>query len=325
MTDNKKILVIRMLGLGDVTCVGIPAVRYFREKIPEAEITLLTYGVGKDIAELAGDDFAIMQLPKDEWPDNIIQAMERFLGLANEILAEEFDLIVNLDTWFMPCFLARFLKDAGEQVQGNYMSVNVEQLITELQMQTLKHDYVHDPANYMESTFTAMSSWHMPWWEFGYLPDYGYPEYYLRRCCGFDDISMDMSIKVDANPTLERLQKKQKVIALACDARTEERNYPHQKQLTKLLEKKGYHVWTGFDGKDSMRKTLSKLKATDLLVTVPSAPQWLATTVGCPSLVIVGQVDARTLMPDYATEASVVPVAPEQLFDSICSIFEEDA
>lgn len=320
-----KILLIRMLGLGDVTCIGIPAIRHLKNKFPEAEITVLTYAAGEDVIKLAEPDVKLMVMAKEEWPDNIIQAMEKFLMLAEKIIGEEYQEIFNLDTWFMPCFLARFLKDAGEPVAGNFMSISVDELIKQLHLQTLQHDYVHNPENYMDSTFFAMSRWHTPWWEFGNIPDFGYPEFYLRHCCGFNDIQMDMKVEVEANPTLNKIRKKQKVIALATQARTAERHYPYEKELTKCLEKAGFYVWTGFDGSIPMRKTLSKLKSTDLLVTVPSAPQWLATTVECPSLIILGEVDARTLMPDYATEQSKVPVDPKELTESIISVFSEDA
>lgn len=323
MSAPQNILIIRMLGLGDVTCIGIPAIRYIRKKYPEAKVTVLTYAAGKDVLEIADSELSFLHMASGEWPDDLLKAMEAFLMLAEKVIAGEFDKIINLDTWFMPCLLSRFLKDAGEPVEGNMISISIEELLNQFQAQTLRQDYVHDPAEYIESTFFSMGRWHTPWWQYGSVPDYGYPEFYLRRCCGFSDIEMDLTIDVQPNPSLEKIRKKQKVIALACDARTEERNYPHQKQLQKLLEKAGYYVWTGFDGSISMRKTLSKLKVTDLLITVPSAPQWLATTVGCPSLVIVGDVDPRTLMPDFATEMSSEPVAPDLLVESVDSIFAE--
>lgn len=127
---------------------------------------------------------------------------------------------------------------------------------------------------------------------------------------------------MDASHKLTKIATKQKVIALATEARTAERSYPDGKALQKLLEKAGFYVWSGFDGSQPMRKTLSMLKSSDLLITVPSAPQWLATTVGCPSLVVVGEVDARTLMPDYATENSKIPVPAVELVESVISIFE---
>lgn len=323
MADPAKILIIRMLGLGDVTCIGIPAIRYIKSRYPEAEISVLTFSAGADVIQLAEPDVQIIKMEKAEWPDNIIPAMERFLMLAEKIIGTEYQQIINLDTWFMPCFLARFLKDAGENLQGNFMSISVADLIDQLDKQTLQHDYVHDPANYMSSTFFGMARWHTPWWEFGTVPDFGYPEFYLRQCCGFADIEMNMAIEVDANHTLDKIKKKQMVIALAADARTAERSYPYGEDLKKSLEKAGFHVWTGFDGSQSMRKTLSMLKSSDLLITVPSAPQWLATTVNCPSLVIVGDVDARTLMPDYATERSATPIPAKELTESVLSLFEK--
>lgn len=322
---TQKILIIRMLGLSDVTCIGIPAIRHFKSKFPEAEIHFLTYAEGKEMISLAEPKIKVKFMEQGAWPDDFLLSVEAFLGLAEDIIGEAYTQIVNLDTWFMPCFLARFLKDVGEPVVGNYVGMSLQQIIDQFQTQTLNAEYVNDPSEYIESSFFSMPRWHSPWWEFGTLPDYGYPEFFLRFCCGFGDIDMDMSVKVTANDKLEKLRKRKKVVALATHARTQDRIYPHGAKLEILLKKAGYEVWTGFDGSIAMRKTLAKLKASDLLVTVPSAPQWLATAVGCPSLVISGDVDPRTLMPDYATEPSETPVSAEELVESIKSIFDETA
>ena len=72
-----------------------------------------------------------------------------------------------------------------------------------------------------------------------------------------------------------------------------------------------------------MRQTLAQLAMTDLLITVPSAPQWLAASVGCKSLVITGEVDPRTIMPDYATDMSSEPVDPQILVSGAREILED--
>lgn len=322
-TPPQKILLIRMLGLGDVTCIGIPAIRFVKSRFPEAEITILTFSAGKEVISLAEPDVKIMGLDKGEWPDNIVPAMETFMGLAEIIVGEGFDQIINLDTWFMPCFLARFLKDTGEPVEGNWMSKSLTEFLDEFQKQTLKAEYVNDPAEYIQSSFFGMQRWHTAWWEYGSSPLLGYPEFYLRTCCGFSDIQMDFTINVPKNERFEKISTRKKIIALATDARTEERNYPHGAKLAELLKKAGFEVWSGFDGSVPMKKTLSKLKSSHLLVSVPSAPQWLAAAVGTPTLIISGTVDPRTLMPEYATDPSETPIAPEDLVASIKSVFTE--
>ncbi|MBN7826352.1 hypothetical protein J0A66_14045 [Bowmanella dokdonensis] len=313
-----------MLGLGDVTCIGIPALRHFKKEFPQARFSFLTFAAGQEMIRLAEPDTHVWGLEKDQWPENIIPAMETFLGLAEQIIAEGYTHIVNLDTWFMPCFLARFLKDAGEPVTGNTMSVSVQSLIDQFQSQQLKAEYVNDPVSYMQSSFFSMHRWHTPWWQSSLLPDNGYPEFYLRTCCGFDELEMDWSVDVPADQRLKKIGKQKKIIALAPQARTAERSYPFAQALQGILQDMGYHVWTGFDGKIPLRQTLMQLKATDLLVTAPSAPQWLASTVGCPSLVVCGDVDPRTLMPDYATDPHDGPIPAEQLAESIHSIFEDE-
>ena len=318
---KEKILIIRMLGLGDVTCIGIPAIRHIRKQCPDAEIHALTYAAGADVLKLAEPSVRVHGLKQGEWPENIVDAMQTFLGLAETILGEEYTQIINLDTWFMPCFLARFLKDAGEPVIGNTMGIGVAELVDKFQNQTLSADYVNTPAQYMQSSWLSMEQWHTTWWEYGEPPERGYPEFYLRRCCGFSGIEMNMSI--DVAPDEYFSASKRPVIALATNARTIERHYPHGEALQRQLEKAGCDVWTGFDGRCSVAQTLAQLKASALLVTVPSAPQWLAATVETPSLVISGGVDPRTLMPDFATDMSPEPVPPEELVEGVLAILEE--
>lgn len=322
---KSKILIIRMLGLGDVTCIGIPALRFIQQRNPDAEIHFLTFAAGKEIIQLAEPKVKVIGLEKADWPDNIVYAMETFLGLAEDIVGVGYQQIINLDTWFMPCFLARFLKDAGEPVTGNLMSISVTDLVEQFQTQTLKPEYVNEPAAYMQSTWFSMHRWNTLWWESGLAPDGGYPEFYLRTCCGFSEIKLDMHIEVISDPRLSKIRANQKVVALACDARTQERNYPYANDLKKLLNAKGIHVWSGFDGKVPVKQTLAQLASTDLLITVPSAPQWLAAAVDCPSLVITGNVDPRTLMPDFATDMSDEPVLPEVLAAGVFSILDGDS
>ncbi|ALS99075.1 hypothetical protein [Lacimicrobium alkaliphilum] len=135
--SQEKVLLIRMQPLGDVAAIGIPALRYFRSRLSEANIEALSFAQGKTLLKLAQPDVRVFGLEQQEWPDNIIPAMETFLGLAEQIVSEGYDQIINLDTGFMPCFLARFLKDAGEPVVGNYMSISVQELLEQFQQQTL--------------------------------------------------------------------------------------------------------------------------------------------------------------------------------------------
>ncbi|MBF7072356.1 hypothetical protein ISG33_02925 [Glaciecola sp. MH2013] len=309
-----------MLGLGDVTCIGVSAIRHLKRKHPSAEIHVLTYAAGHDIMALAEPTIKTYGLKSGEWPEDIIQAMEAFLGLAEIIIGEAYNSIINLDTWFMPCFLSRFLKDAGEPVSGNYIAMSIADLIDQYQKQTLQATFVNDPSHYMQSTWFSMMRWHSTWWESDYLPEGGYPEFYLKTCCGWQDCELNFNIDVPANKKL--VKEKRKIIALATEARTDERSYPHAEKLAAALRMAGFYVWSKFDGSQSMRETLSMLKASDLLITVPSAPQWFATSVDCPVMVISGMVDPRTLMPDYATDMSLQPASVESLIEGVLGIFD---
>ncbi|GAC27162.1 glycosyltransferase family 9 protein [Brumicola pallidula] len=319
---KEKILLIRMLGLGDVTCIGVPSVRHIKRKHPGAEVHFLTYAAGFEVMALAEPQVKTFGLKKGEWPEDIIKAMEVFLGLAEIIVGEAYSKIINLDTWFMPSFLSRFLKDAGEPVEGNYIGMSIAELITQFQNQTLPASFVNDPSQYLQSTWFSMMRWHTTWWQSDYLPERGYPEFYLRTCCGWQDIDLDMQIQITQDKQIAKKGKHKKVIALATQARTAERSYTLTEQLEKALEEAGFEVWSKFDGTQSMRQTLAMLKSSDLLISVPSAPQWLAMAVGCPVMIISGNVDPRTLMPDYATDMSDQPAEVQSLIEGVQSIFD---
>lgn len=52
-----------------------------------------------------------------------------------------------------------------------------------------------------------------------------------------------------------------------------------------------------------------------LLISVTSAPQWLATAVRCPVMIISGNFDPHTLMPDYASDMSDQPAAVQSIVE----------
>jgi ADP-heptose:LPS heptosyltransferase len=320
---KEKILIIRMLGLGDVTCIGVPSVRYIKRQHPNAEVHFLTYAAGFEVMALAEPQVKTFGLKKGEWPEDIVKAMAVFLGLAEVIIGEAYTKIINLDTWFMPGFLSRFLKDAGEPLQGNYIGMSIADLIEQFQKQRLPPTFVNDPNQYLQSTWPSMMRWYTRWWESNYLPVHGYPEFYLRTCCGWQDIDLDMQIQITQDKQLAKKRKSKKVIALATEARTAERSYKFTGQLQKALEDAGFEVWSKFDGSQSMRQTLAMLKSSALLISVPSAPQWLATAVRCPVMIISGNVDPRTLMPDYATDMSDKPVTVQSIVESAQRIFDD--
>lgn len=315
-----KILIVRMLDISEIVNITVPAVRYFKQKFPDAEIHVLTYGKGATLINLAEPEVKVISLPEGQWPDNILLAMESFLGLAEDIIGYNFGRIVNLDTSFMPCFLARFLKDAGEPVEGNYLAKSVQELIDGIQGQTLQTEFVHDCGQYMLSSYFGMSRWHSEWWKSEEQFDYGYAEFYLKRCCGYLDLQMDMSIDVVVDEKFKVLGQGSKVIAVSLEQFN--RECPNPVQLKKHLQEMGFVVWI-YDPQQSIKRTLSMLRASDLLVTVPSATQWLATAVDCPSLMVSMDIDHRILMPEYATEPSSQPISAKDLADSIQSIFSE--
>lgn len=311
---KEKILVIRMHDPSDVVAIGLPAIRYFQRQFPDAELELLTYGSEADFIRFAEPGLTLMALPSEPWPDNIIPAMEYFIGIASQVIEGEFTQIVNLDTSFMPCFLARFLIDAGEPVLGNMIDVSVDQLLKDFQMQTLSPEYVNQSQNYLQSTFLGMPKWRSMWWQSGTTPDNGYPEFYLRHCCGFDRMDFDLSVDIDANHTLLKKQGKSRVIAIG--------HIPGAEQLSSALEKQGYAVWLLAAHEGSVRKTLSRLKASDIVVCTADKTYWYAKSVECKTLLISGDIEPTTLMPDYATEPGE-SIDTAELLSDINELFSE--
>jgi hypothetical protein len=325
VVTKEKILLIRMLSIGDVACIGLPALRFFKLKFPDAEIHFLTFDQGADIIRLAEPDVVVTSLAAEQWPNELLPAMEAFLGLAENIVGEAYDQIVNLDTAFMPCFLARFLKDAGQKISGNLLNVSVEQLLNQFQDQSLQPEFVHNIDKYMDSTFFSMARWHTQWWESTYLPDNGYPEYYLRNCCSFKGIEMNWRISVDQDQQLNTKRQSQKVIAL-CLARSDDGYpYPFANELKVALETLGFCVWSDLEQSFSVEVLLSKLSSSDLLVTKASSSQWFAATVDCPTLLICAGAEPKTLMPDYGTEqCTYCPIhAPIALLEATSMSFNK--
>ncbi|NMH59657.1 glycosyltransferase family 9 protein [Alteromonas ponticola] len=319
----EKILVIRMMESFDVAAIGVPAIRHLKRCFPEADIHCLTFGQGSEIVRLAEPDVTVLDLAQADWPEDFVAAMEVFLELAEIINSYNYTEIINLDTWFMPCFMARFLKDAGEPVIGNTLNRSVQDIIDDFKHQSLSADYVNSPEQYLQSTWTGMHSWFENWWLHGEPPEGGYPEFYLRRCCGFADINMDISIDVDAEKMIE--SQPLKTIALALSGASSTECYPFSDELARQLTARDFKVYSGLDDEAKMQEKLSKLKACDLLVSIPAGAQWLAAAVNTPVLLISGRIDPQTIMPDYATEMSDQPVSVESLVEGIIQIIEGKA
>ncbi|KXI27905.1 glycosyltransferase family protein [Paraglaciecola hydrolytica] len=300
----EKILLIRMLNEGDVAAIGVPALRFFRQKFPQADIHFLTFAQGKVIIELAEPDTTIKVL--DLWPDDFFQAMEVFLGLAETIIGEAYQQIVNLDTAFMPCFLSRFLQDAGEPVSGNYLSISIEQMLSQVRDQSLQADYVNVTSAYMASSFFTMSRWHTNWWESDYLPDGGYPEFYLKQCCGFSGLLMDTTITLAAvqtkAPLNDKKTAKDKTVALCLSQSEDGYLYPHSEALRLALQSKGFTVIQDKETNNSVSNFLILLNGSDLMVAKPGTNKWLADAVGCPCLLVSGATEPKVFMPDFATD-----------------------
>lgn len=304
--NKQKVLLIRMLSSADVCAIGLPVLRYFQKNNPQAEIHFLTFGDGAELIKLAEPSVQVKHVTVQQWPDDFFLAMESFLGLAEQIIGENYSQIVNLDTTFMPCFLARFLADAGEPVSGNYLNRSVQQLLQQVQDQSLQADYVNSTPAFMASSFINMHKWHGRWWQYNVEGEGGYPEFYLTKCCGLVVDKLDQAIDVGIDKRLAKKAKSNKVIGLCLGQSDDGYLYPYASGLKKLLEQKGFVVWSDADAKEDIRTLLKMLTASDLMVCKPGGHRWYAQAVDCATLLLSGASEPALLMPEFATD----PVTP---------------
>ncbi len=298
-----KILLIRLMGLGDVASILVPALKLVRAQYPQATTDVMTYAAGVELMNLVPEVNAILEVKPEQWPDDFQQAIPHFMQIAEVVIAQQYDLVINFDTWFMPCFLARVLKDAGLKVEGNFINQSVERLFSQMQKNTLTQQYFSDAGQFMQSTFPNMRDWLKPWWN-QFPQANGYPNFYLNHCCGYKN-SVDISLEIEPDEAFRARANGQKIIALSMQGSKVSKRYPFQQTLTKYLQTQGYFVWGEFDGSVPMQTTLARLKVTDLLISVPTSTQWLAKLVGCPTLMISGPLQPNILGAEIAVNKTV--------------------
>ncbi|WP_130636427.1 hypothetical protein [Alteromonas sp. KUL49] len=186
-------------------------------------------------------------------------------------------------------------------------------MIGGIQQETLSPELVTNPEMYINSTWFGFSQWYSRWWESDNLPDRGYCEYYLARCCGYSDITMDMSL-----PYKEKADKKP---YLAIYLGHEARSIIDAPSLLSLLDEN--HIEYELLGdSDPIERSLSIIGNAELLVTTASAFQWYAVATNTPTLLISGQFDPRLTMPDFATTLNE-KVDANVLVNDICELLEK--
>lgn len=296
-----KVLIIRLVGLGDVASILLPAVKILHADIPQANIDVMTFGAGVELMTLAPEVNAILAVTQEQWPGDMHEATASFMSIANVVMQQKYDLVINLDTWFMPCFLAKVLKESGLNVQGNTINLSIDDLAQQVQSQELVQEYFQSPSLYLASSYPNMPDWTQPWWE--RHKDVPYPEFYLNHCCGFER-AVDISIDIEADTAFKSGAGTKKIVALSLSGSKASKQYKAAEMLKIELERAGFFVWSQFDGSLPMQITLARLKVTDLLVTVATSTQWLAKLVGCPSLMIPGALPPSLL----GAEITVDPV-----------------
>jgi ADP-heptose:LPS heptosyltransferase len=298
-----KILLIRLMGLGDVASILIPAVRLVARQHPGARIHVLTHGAGGELMALVPGAEQVHVIAPHQWPGDIGPAVQSFLNIAEQIAAQGFDRVINLDTWFMPCFLATVLQELGLDVQGNTIGLPTRELFRRWQARELSQQFFEQPAHYLHSSFPRMSDWTIAWWD--KYPDAGaYPDFYLRHCCGFDG-AIDRSLSIEPDAEFRAAAEGRRIIALSMSGSSPSKQYRNAVSLQAELARAGHFVWSGFDGSLPLRTTLARLAVTDLLVSVATSTQWLARLVGCPTLVLPGALPPSVLGAEAAVDAVV--------------------
>lgn len=282
-----KILVIRLMGLGDVASILVPAIKLIHRQIPGSTVDAMTYEAGVDLVRLMPEASDVMAITRQDWPDDVVAGIASFGAIAEQVISRKYDLVINLDTWFMPCFLARVLKDTGLNVLGNYLDSAVSQFLDRLYRKDMTQEYFENPSLFMASSFPHMDDWHrLAWWK-DLDAKNGYPDYYLNHCCGLEG-EIDISLDVAADDSFRDSANGRKIVAVSAAGRAASKTYRHGDALVQLLRDNGFHVWSQFDGSLPIASVLARLKVTDLLITVPTSSRWLARLVACPVLIIPG-------------------------------------
>jgi len=300
--DLLKTLIIRLLGLGDVANILIPAARMIRAKDPSSTVDVLTYGAGVELADLCPEISDVLAVDKEQWPDDPLKAVASFSSLAFFLTQREYDEIYCIDTWFMPCFLATYLREIGLNVQGNFISKDTLEITQSIIAGNADPSYFQG-TNYLKSTFSNMESWKGKWWDI--YPEYeNYAHFFLLHCCSLQG-KYDMNLDVEVDKNLSEIALDKKIIAVSHAGSGKNKVYTNYVELINTLEKSGVHVWSRFDGSQPILKTLQMLRSTDLVVTVATSTQWLAQAVGTPSLVIPGCLPPSVLGAELCVESHV--------------------
>ena len=295
-------LVIRLLGLGDVANILIPAARMIKAKAPSNSVDVLTFGAGVELADLCPEISDVLAVDKEQWPDDPLKAISSFSSLAFFLAQRKYDHIYCLDTWFMPCLLATYLSEIGLNVHGNFVSKSTAEITKNIITGSADPSYFQG-TNFLESTFGNMRCWRGPWWD-TFAEYENYARFFLFHCCSLQG-EYDMTLDVEADTALSELAQGKKIIAVSHVGSGENKVYKNHVELMKLLEESGFYVWSRFDGSQQILKTLQMLRSTDLVVTVATSTQWLAQAVGTPSLVISGCLPPKVLGAELCVQNTV--------------------
>jgi ADP-heptose:LPS heptosyltransferase len=86
-----KILLIRMMGLGDVASILIPAVKLVHRHYLQSSIHVLTYAAGNELMELVPEVDTVLAVTPEQWPSDLDSAIQSFMDIADRVVLHRYD------------------------------------------------------------------------------------------------------------------------------------------------------------------------------------------------------------------------------------------
>ena len=111
-TNYKKILLIKLWGLGNLTVIW-PLINRIKEKYPQSQILFLTFETNREFLERNKNIDRIICLKITR---NIFKIMTLFLSLLRKLNKEKVDLVINFETFNNAAALFSYLIGAQERI-----------------------------------------------------------------------------------------------------------------------------------------------------------------------------------------------------------------
>ena len=90
-SNQLKILIIRMMGFGDVASILIPAVHMMHQQHTHATIDVLTYGTGVELMALVPTVNVVLTVSAEQCPSDVDKALPSFVDIAQVVIEQNYD------------------------------------------------------------------------------------------------------------------------------------------------------------------------------------------------------------------------------------------